>query len=195
MFWRSPSLVGTLLLLAWCAGASASGSGVAGPGTYVATVDVSQNDAEAPAGLADALRDAVLKEAASYGDAGTPIAVKIEIDRVHFKNPAAAMLIGDDNRTEGRVRIVDPASGTELGSFSVEVDSSKPEDMAAEIGLDVAGAFDPTGAVDVAHMAGDAGSANIDRAGTTNRMITNFAEEALRRTFGDARARAARSTR
>ncbi len=137
----------------------------------------------------------MLRQAAFYGAAGTPIAVKIDVQRVHFKNPAAAMLIGDDNRTKGHVTVLDPASGQELGTFTVEVDAERSGDMAGEIALDVVGAFDPTGAVDVVHMAGDAGSAEMDRAGTTAAMIANFAAETLRQTFGDARARAAKSAR
>lgn len=181
--------------MAWSLGASAGDLGVIADdeSSYVAAVEVVENDQETPAGFADALRDAVLRAAAFYGDTGRPIVLKIELDRVHFKNVAAAILIGDDNQTRGHVAVVDQAGGQELGTFKVRVDAERPGDLAAEIGLDIVGAFDPTGAVDIAHAAGNASSAERDRGGTTAAMITNFADQTLRETFGDTRAEAARA--
>lgn len=173
-------------------GSSAMGATIAGDTAYVATVEVVQHDADAPAGFADTLRETMVRDAAFYGPADKPMTVRIELDRVHFKNAAAAMLIGDDNQTSGHVYVLDQATGEQLDSFTVRVDAEKSGDFVGEIALDVVGAFDPTGAVEIAHAAGDAASADINRSGTGGAMIANFAGETLLHIFGKARTRAAR---
>ena len=188
---KSWSLVALLVALSWPACArTVPGVVGADESTYVASVEIVQNDAKAPADFAGTLHDAMLGEAKFFGETGRPVILRIALDRVHFKNVAAAMLIGDDNRTQGDVAVIDQASGQELGHFTVEVDAEKPGDLAGEIALDVVGAFDPTGAVDIAHMAGDASAAETNRSGTIAAMIANFTAETMRQTFGDVRARA-----
>jgi hypothetical protein len=189
---KSWSVAALLVALAWSGCANARVAGVLGADdtAYVAAVEIVQNDTKAPPDFAGALHDALVGEAKFFGETGRPVILRIALDRVHFKNVAAAMLIGDNNWTEGRVAVVDQASGQQLGTFEIQVDAEKPGDLAGEIALDVVGAFDPTGAVDMAHMAGDASSAEINRAGTTAAMIANFTAETLRQAFGDAKTRA-----
>lgn len=191
------SLAALFAALIVCAGASTAALGTTpvDEATYIAAVEVVQDETIVPAVFANALREAVLREAAIYGAAGRPITLRIELNRVHYKNAAAAMLIGDDNQARGHVAVLDQSAGQQLSTFSVDVDGERPGEMAAEIALGVIGAFDPTGAVDMASMAGSAASADIDRAGAAAAMIANFTAETLRQTFGAARTRAAKLAR
>jgi hypothetical protein len=180
-------------------GACASTSvGVGSPDElrHVASVDVVQHDAKAPAAFAQDLRAAVLREAALYGAAGRPLTLRIELDRVHLKNPVLALTIGDDNQTKGRVVVLD-AAGRQAGSFPVQVNADRTSagaDIASFVALSVVGALDPTGVVDIGSAAAEAGSAQLDPRGTQAGMSANFAREALRLTFGDAKARAAHAS-
>ena len=181
------------LALGACASTAAPGLTSAGP-TYVASVEVNQHDASAPPAFAAALREAVMSEAALYGNTGRPVALKIDLDRVHFKNALQALTIGDDNQAEGRVAVVDPSAG-QLMTFAVQVNAEESGLSGVDIGMAVIGAFDPTGAVDAASTVGSAASAEIDRSGTAAMMRANFAAETLRQIYGDARARTANSAR
>ncbi len=182
--------------LAWAlaigvaAAAPARGVAPADGSMHVAAVEVVQNDSATPPAFADILKAAVLGEAALYGDAGRPITLRIEVDKVHLKNAAKAMLMGDDNSAKGRVVVVDASTGSPLGTFAVKVNASRGGFNGAAVGMTLLGALDPTGYVDVATTAASAGS-GTDRSGAEARMSANFATETLRRTFGDARARAA----
>ncbi|MFI4976846.1 MAG: hypothetical protein ACHP84_20120, partial [Caulobacterales bacterium] len=133
---------------------------------HVATVEIVQQDASAPAGFADALHDAVVKEAALYGDDGQPITIRIELDKVHLKNPVKAMLVGDDNLAKGHVDVIDPSTGQQLGTFAVRVNAENVGTRGASIAMMLVGALDPTGYVDVATSAASAGSADVNRSGT-----------------------------
>ncbi len=169
---------------------AARGVGPANVPTHVAAVEVVQLDASAPPGFAEALRDDVLAEAALYGDAGAPIALRIELDKVHLKNAAKALLIGDDYMAKGRVAVIDPATGQSLGTFEIRVNAQRHGHLGASIAMTVVEALDPTGYVAVGTMAANAASAGINRSGAEGAMSGNFAVEALRQTFGDTRARA-----
>lgn len=190
--WRLAGLAAALTLSA-CASTKAPGVTAADEPAYVASVEVVQQNAPANASFADALRAAVLEGATYYGSAGRPIALKISLDRVHFKNPLKAMVIGDDNRAKGDVAVIDQTSGQQLATFKVEVDAERPNAAraGASIGLTVLEAFDPTGASSLVDMAGRAASADILRGRTVAAMSTNFANETLRQTFGDAKTKAA----
>jgi hypothetical protein len=181
------------LLLGACASTSL---GVASPGEaqHVASVEVMQHDAKAPAAFAESLRVAVLREAALYGAVGRPLVLKIQLDRVHLKNPVLALTIGDDNQAKGRVVVLDAATGREAGSFPVQVNADRTGvgvDVASFVALSVVGALDPTGAIDIGAAAAEAGSAQLDARGAQAGMSANFARETLRLTFGDAKAKAA----
>ena len=156
---------------------------------YIANVEVVQDDPKAPAGFADLVRAQVLSEAALYGGSGQPVTLRIEVDKVHLKNAVQAMLIGDDNMTRGRVGVVDPATGALLGTFNVQVSADRRSHTGESIALMIAGALDPTGAVDIGSSVALA-SAGTKHSAAENGMSANFAYEALRRTFGDAMARA-----
>ena len=164
--------------------------------THVATVEVTHAVAAGPGAesFSVLLRAAVARQAHLYGDEGRAITLRIDLERVHFKNPLKAMLIGDDNQAKGRVSVLDPATGQETGSFKVQVDAERGGLSGASIALAVLGAFDPTGMIDVGSAAGSAASADIDRSGTAGQMSANFAAETLRQTYGDARANAVAKT-
>ena len=164
--------------------------------THVAAVEVTHAVAAGPGAesFSVLLRAAVARQAHLYGDEGRAITLRIDLERVHFKNPLKAMLIGDDNQAKGRVSVLDPATGQETGSFKVQVDAERGGLSGASIALAVLGAFDPTGMIDVGSAAGSAASADIDRSGTAGQMSANFAAETLRQTYGDARANAVAKT-
>lgn len=187
------ALTGVIWVLAVCAGMAAAVRGVASADvpSHVAAVEIVQHDLSAPPAFADALRDDVLREAALYGDAGPPIALRIELDKVHLKNAMKSMLIGDDNMIKGRVAVVDPATGQPLGTFAVRVNAERRGHAGASIAMTVVEALDPTGYVAVGAMAAGAASAAVNRSGAEATMSANFAAETLRQTFGDARSRAA----
>jgi hypothetical protein len=191
--WRFKTLV--LTGLAWisamgpAAASSPLGVTSAVEPAYIAAVEVVQDDKTAPEGFADGLRVAVVSEAGLYGTSGLPLTLKIELDRVHLKNPVQAMLIGDNNMTRGRVVVVDPATGRELGAFLVRVDAERHGLNGGAIAMALIGALDPTGYVDVGTTVAGAASSRINHSHTETMMIANFAVETLRQTFGDARAR------
>ncbi len=164
--------------------------------THVAAVEVTHAVAAGPGAesFSVLLRAAVARQAHLYGDEGRAITLRIDLERVHFKNPLKAMLIGDDNQAKGRVSVLDAATGQETGSFKVQVDAERGGLSGASIALAVLGAFDPTGMIDVGSAAGSAASADIDRSGTAGQMSVNFAAETLRQTYGDARANAVAKT-
>ena len=155
---------------------------------YVAAVEIVQHDDHAPPAFAEGLRAAVLAEAALYGAAGLPIVLRIDLDKVHLKNPLQAMIIGDNDLTAGHVSVIDQATGQPVGTFAVRVDAERHR--GAAIAMAVVGMIDPTGYVDVATTVGGAASAAGNRSGAEVAMSANFAEETLRQTFGDARAKA-----
>ena len=140
------------------------------------------------------LRGAVIKAAALYGDAGQPITIKVGLDKVHYKNPLKAMVIGDDSLAQGHVSVFDQASGRQLGAFVVGVNAQRPSasNTGAGIGLFLIEVADPTGAVGMAHMVENASSAAANRGGTSAGLCANFSAETLRMTFGDARTNAAK---
>jgi hypothetical protein len=193
MFYGKPWSLACLLpaLLALCACANPAARGVfENESTYIGSVEVVEHDSSAPAVFAGTLREAVLTGAAFYGTIGRPITLRIDLDKVHFKNALRALTIGDDNQAEGRVAVFDPSTGQQLASFAVRADAEMSGDLASFIAISVIGAFDPTGIVDIASAIGSAASADIDRSGTTAAMRANLAAETLRQTFGDARTRA-----
>lgn len=186
--WRRASILAALALCA-CAGA-APGVMSGNEPTYIESVEVVEHDTSAPEAFAGTLREAVLEGAAFYGTTGRPITLRIDVDKVHFKNALRALTIGDDNLAEARVAVFDRPTGAQLASFEVSANGDVSGQLAASIGIGVAGAFDPTGIVDIVSTIGSAASADINRSGTARAMRANLAAETLRQTFGDARTRA-----
>ena len=186
--WSLASLLGALALCA-CAGA-APGVMSGNEPTYIESVEVVEHDTAAPEAFAGTLREAVLTGAAFYGATGRPITLKIDVDRVHFKNALKALTIGDDNQAKARVAVFDRPTGQQLATFEVSANADASGQLAASIGIGVAGAFDPTGIVDIVGAIGSAASADINRSGTATAMRANLAAETLRQTFGDTRTRA-----
>ena len=178
--------VAAALALAGCASTSAP---AANAQTHIGAVEVTAPDAGSQA-FAVVLHDAVVRQAGFYGEAGRPVTLRIALSKVHFKNPVAAMLIGDENQTKGRVAVVDPATGQETSGFEVQVDAERGGLNGGSVALWLIGAFEPTGLVDMGSSAASAGSAQINHSGTAAQMSVNFATETLRRTYGDARAKA-----
>ncbi|MGI8955829.1 MAG: hypothetical protein ACR2II_02800 [Chthoniobacterales bacterium] len=183
------------LLLGACASTPAP---TANQQTHVATVEIvhAPDGAAAFSGL---LREAVIREAALYGSEGRPIALRIELTRVHFKNPLQAVVLSDDNDARGEVAVVDPATGQQTSSFEVRVNAERRGVNGADVAMFVAGVADPTGFVDLGTTAATAMSATANRGGTAAAMSANFAIETLRQTYGDdmakevAKAREARA--
>ena len=175
--------------LAGCASSAAHGINFTGEQPYIATVEVIQHDKGAPAPFADALREVVAGDAAFYGSTGRPIILRIDVDKVHFKNPVQAMLIGDNNLLSGHVAVVDSMTGEQLGMFQIQADAEAKGINAGSMVVGVVGMFDPTGVVSIASAAANAASADINRKGTAGMMRVNFSAEALRQTFGDARTK------
>jgi hypothetical protein len=191
--WTSLACLLPALTLGACA--TAAGGISANELTYVQSVQVIEHDASAPAAFADSLREAVIAGAAFYGATGRPIALRIDLDKVHFKNALRALTIGDDNQAVGRVAVLDPLTGQQLGSFGVDVNAEASGLSVSFFAIAVVGAFDPTGIVDIAAAVGDAASADINRSGTAAGMRANLTAETLRQTFGDAKTRAVVSAR
>lgn len=178
------------LALGACATVPAS-AGVSNEATYVANVEVAQSDASVPEGFADALRTVVLNEAAFYGTSGRPITVRIDVNRVHFKNVLQALIIGDNNDARGQVTVLDASAGQQMASFPVRVDAERSHGVSgAGLAMGVLEVLDPTGIVAIGNALGSASSADINRSGTAVAMRANFADETLRQTFGDTRTRA-----
>ena len=183
---KSPRLAGLLAALTLVACATTTPP--ANEQTHVGLVEVVAKE-PASQGFADLLRDALVRQAAYYGAVGRPITLRIELEKVHYKNPLKAMLVGDDNQAKGRVAVVDPTSGQETMSFKVQVDAEHGGLNGGSIALAVIGAFDPTGLIDIGTAAAGAGSASLRHSATATQMSVNFATETLRQTYGDARAK------
>ncbi|MDP3173685.1 MAG: hypothetical protein Q8M88_04545 [Phenylobacterium sp.] len=133
----------------------------------------------------------MLEEAILYGGSGRALTLRIDLDRVHFKNPLKAIIVGDDNIAKGRVAVIDTSTGAQTGAFPVQVNAERGGLSGADVGTMILGALDPTGLVDLGSMAASAASANLNRSRTETGLRINFAREALRQTFGDAKAKAA----
>jgi len=185
-------LVGLISALALCACATTPASvGVSNEPTYVANVEVVQSDASVPEGFADALRTVVVNEAAFYGTSGRPITVRIDVNRVHFKNVLQALIIGDNNDARGQVTVLDASAGQQMASFPVRVDAERSHGISgAGLAMGVLEVLDPTGILAIGNAVGSASSADINRSGTAVAMRANLADETLRQTFGDTRTRA-----
>jgi hypothetical protein len=184
---KTPRIAGLAVALAL--GACATTAPPANEQTHVGGVEVVAKDSAGQA-FSELLHDAVLRQAAFYGDAGRPITVRITLEKVHFKNPLKALIVGDDNQAKGVVSVVDPATGRETTSFKVQVDAERGGLNGGSIALMVIGAFDPTGLIDIGAAAGAASSASLHHSATASQMSVNFATETLRQTYGDARAKA-----
>lgn len=79
-----------------------------GPARVAAVEVVASGPAIAP-DFAGQLHDAVTKASALYGDAGQPLTVKVGLDKVHYKNPLKALVIGYNYLAKGHVSIFDQA--------------------------------------------------------------------------------------
>ena len=180
---RLATLLGALFLSA-CASTRAPS---ANEQTHVAAVEVVQHDPVA-AGFAVPLREAVIREAALYGNDGRPITLRIDLTRVHFKNPLLALTISDDNQAKGQVAVIDPATGQQTSTFKVRVNASKGV-TGGDVAMTVASIADPTGIVGIVDTVSNSMSATVNRSGTAKAMSENFATETLRQTYGDARAK------
>jgi hypothetical protein len=191
--WRFAAVFVTLALGA-CASAAVGVTSLTEP-TYVAMVEVIGHDDSIPPAFADSLREAILSEAAFYGTAGRPMRLRVDLDKVHFKNALMALTIGDDNQAKGRVTVLDATAQTQMGAFVVQVDAERSGISGGSIAMMVVGAVDPTGYVDIGTTVASAASADINRSGTALQMRANFAADTLRQTYGDARAKAVNSAR
>ena len=181
---------GCMLAMSVLCGCAGTANGVlSNETTYVDSVEVVQHDNSAPPTFAENLRAAVVAGASFYGATGRPVAVKIDLDKVHFKNALKALTIGDDNLAEGHVAVLDPSTGQQLGAFVVQANAETSGVSVGSIAIEVAGVVDPTGIVSIVALVGEAASADIDRSGTALAMRANLTDATLRQTFGDAKTR------
>ncbi|MBV9995485.1 MAG: hypothetical protein JO127_09745 [Caulobacteraceae bacterium] len=182
MRWR-PVLLGLTvwLLPALAAEAAVKGLAIPYPASHVSSVEVVQSDRNAPAAFADAVRADLLQEAALYGANGQSLILKVEIKKVHVKNALKAMVLGDANYAWGEVTVVDASNGRPLGDFKVAVSADRPG-----VGMTLLGMVDPTGLVNLSNAV-----SGTNRPREELIMESNFARETLRRTYGDARMKAA----
>ena len=178
------------LLAALILSACSSAGLLANEPSHIASIEVIDHDKGAPPAFAEILRQTMVREAAFYGDAGKPFDLKIDIDKVHFKNMLKAMLIGDDDLTKGNVTVVDTTTTQPMKPFAIQVDAANAGTMGFSIAETVIGAFDPTGLVSLATSAGDAASSSVFHNGKAAAMIDNFSFQALRGVFGDDKTRA-----
>jgi hypothetical protein len=162
---------------------------------HIASVEVIQHDKGAPPAFAEALRQTVVREAAFYGDAGKAYDLKIDVDKVHFKNMLMAMTLGDASTADGSVALTDPATGKQTPPVKFQVTAEPNAFSGASIAELVIGMMDPTGLVSAASTVGDAASATFFKNGTAAKMIDNFTDMALWRTFGDAKHQAAHAAK
>ena len=181
------------LALGACASKSAGVLTGNGPARVAAVEVVATGPAVAPE-FAGQLHDAVIKAGALYGDAGQPLTIKVGLEKVHYKNPLKALVIGDNSLAKGRVSVFDKASGQQLGTYAMQVDAERPTagSRGAGVALFLIECVDPTGAVGMAHMVANASSATVNRSGASAGLCANFAAETLRQAFGDARTKAAK---
>jgi hypothetical protein len=168
------------LLLCPCAAVSAPGLETSANPGYVAAVEVTPRGPDISATFVETLKQALLAEAAEYGASGRPLTVRVDLEKLHFKNAAKALLIGDDNMAKGRVEVVDPATGQAEGTFQVRVNADR-----GGAGVGLLTVLDPTGVSEVAVAAAGSGGGSRVEAG----LSSNFAMETMRRVYGDARAR------
>ena len=174
------ALLGALFLSA-CA--STQHAPTANEQTHVAAVEVVQHGSAAAVAFAVPLREAVLREATLYGNAGRPINLRIELTRVHFKNPLQTLVIGDNNYAYGQVAVIDPATGQQTSAFTVKVDDRRGVSVGS-VAMGVMRVADPVGVMNVVN------AVSINRSSASAAMSENFATSTLRHTYGDARAKA-----
>jgi hypothetical protein len=168
------------IFLCPCAASSAPGleSG-ADPG-QVAAVEVTARNTEVSTTFAETLKQALLAEAAEYGASGRPLTVRVDLEKLHFKNAAKAMFLGDDNIAKGRVELIDATTGQSQGTFQVRVNADRGGG-----GGGLLTALDPTGLSALAAAASGSGGGSKVETG----LSANFAMETMRKVYGDARAR------
>ncbi|MEP7210822.1 MAG: hypothetical protein ABI740_08295, partial [Alphaproteobacteria bacterium] len=150
---------------------------------HIGSVEVIQHDKGAPPAFAEALRQTVTREAAFYGDAGKGYDLKIDVDKVHFKNIVMAVVAGDSSHADGSVSLTDPVTGRPKSSDKFQVTAEPNAFSGVSIAELVIGMMDPTGIVSAVSTVGDASSAVFFKNGTAARMIDNFTDMALWRTF------------
>ena len=170
------------LLLSGCA-TTGGPAATANAQTHVGNVEVSSRERASDTAFAGILREAVIREAALYGNEGRAITLRIALTRVHFKNPLQTLVMGDNNYVYGQVAVIDPATGQQTSTFQVKVDDRRGV-TAGSVAMKVLGMADPVGVMNVVN------AVSINRSSASAAMSDNFATAALRRTYGDTRAKA-----
>jgi hypothetical protein len=163
-------------------GCASTGAPTANGGTHVGTVEVVGRERASDNAFAGTLREAVIREAALYGNAGQPVTLRIALTHLHFKNPLQTLVIGDNNYAYGRVAVVDSATGQQISTFEVKVDDRRGA-TAGSVAMGVLRMADPVGVMNVVN------AASINRSSAAAAMSENFATATLRHTYGDARAK------
>jgi hypothetical protein len=146
--------------------------------------------ADAPPAFAESLKEALLKESSLYGTGGRPLTLKVDVRKVHFKG-GVGVLFGDYDVLEGRVTVVDPATGQPQGDFKVEAGSKAPSSGGSAL-LGVLSIFDPTGLIGMGQAVSKMGGGHAKAAFF---MCANFSKYALKQTFGSKKAKTAAAAR
>ncbi|MFD1330907.1 hypothetical protein ACFQ4O_02745 [Methylopila musalis] len=91
--------------------------------------------ANASTSFTDALRVKTLRESTRYGSAaGAGKRLHVVVTDLHYKNPALALLVGDANRANAKVTVVDVATGRSQGEFdTVAIDQAAINGVAGAV--------------------------------------------------------------
>lgn len=71
--------------------------------------------------LPEDVRAKALQTAYRYSETGVEKTLKIELVNLHFKNPVASYLVGDNNRLTAKATVIDKASGAADAAFNAVV--------------------------------------------------------------------------
>lgn len=71
--------------------------------------------------LTENVRVKTLREASRYPVEGRAKILKVELQAIHFKNPAMSYALGDKNRLKGRITLMDAETGLSHGDLKVAI--------------------------------------------------------------------------
>jgi hypothetical protein len=108
---------------------------------FVAKVVVTKSAQLGSVNMPEDLRVKVLQRSSTYARSGSPKTLDVQITDVGFKNPLAALMVGDSNRVSVTVRVVDSLTGKVDASYvATAVDSAAINGIAGAL---ISAADDP----------------------------------------------------
>jgi hypothetical protein len=119
-------------LLAGCASHPALLTGSQPP--HVTKVAVAKPAQLGSVNMPEDLRVKILQRASAFATSGAPKTLDVQITNVNFKNPLAALLVGDSNRVTVVVRVIDGFTGKVDATYeSVSLDSQYVNGVAGAV--------------------------------------------------------------